>query len=180
MLKKLKQSNNGFTIIEVLIVLAIAALILLIVFLAVPSLQRQQRNTGRKTEGARIAASVVDFTSNNNGTQPTVAADATAIINSAGAPFKYLGTLTGAPASAAACAIGTMGAAGGSATVCSTPAAGVTFTLPTGDAVVIATGGICGSSPNVITQGALRQDAVIYTLETASGAYNAACINAQG
>ncbi|HPW47952.1 MAG TPA: prepilin-type N-terminal cleavage/methylation domain-containing protein, partial [Candidatus Saccharibacteria bacterium] len=35
-----KKDQKGFTIIEVLIVLAIAALILLIVFLAVPALQR--------------------------------------------------------------------------------------------------------------------------------------------
>jgi prepilin-type N-terminal cleavage/methylation domain-containing protein len=35
-----QKRQQGFTIIEVLIVLAIAALILLIVFLAVPALQR--------------------------------------------------------------------------------------------------------------------------------------------
>ncbi|HSX53652.1 MAG TPA: prepilin-type N-terminal cleavage/methylation domain-containing protein, partial [Patescibacteria group bacterium] len=108
MLKKLKQSNQGFTIIEVLIVLAIAALIILIVFLAVPALQRQQRNTGRKSEGARVASSVVDFVGNNNGTQPTVTADATAIYGNAGGPFKYLGALTGAPAAAATCAAASM------------------------------------------------------------------------
>jgi prepilin-type N-terminal cleavage/methylation domain-containing protein len=38
MLKKLKKSDSGFTIIEVMIVLAIAGLILLIVFLAVPAM----------------------------------------------------------------------------------------------------------------------------------------------
>ena len=42
MLNKIKKDNKGFTIIEVLIVLAIAGLIMLTVFLAVPSLQRQQ------------------------------------------------------------------------------------------------------------------------------------------
>jgi prepilin-type N-terminal cleavage/methylation domain-containing protein len=39
-----QKREAGFTIIEVLIVLAIAALILLIVFLAVPALQRNARN----------------------------------------------------------------------------------------------------------------------------------------
>ena len=48
MLSKLKKSNQGFTIIEVMIVLAIAGLILLIVFLAVPALQRNGRNTTKK------------------------------------------------------------------------------------------------------------------------------------
>ena len=67
MLKQYKtKDQKGFTIIEVLIVLAIAGLILLIVFLAVPALQRNSRNTQRKTDVGRIgsAATVV---SNNQG-----------------------------------------------------------------------------------------------------------------
>jgi prepilin-type N-terminal cleavage/methylation domain-containing protein len=44
----LKHRRGGFTIIEVMIVLAIAGLILLIVFLAVPALQRNSRNYQRK------------------------------------------------------------------------------------------------------------------------------------
>lgn len=67
MLKKLRQSNQGFTIIEVLIVLAIAALILLIVFLAVPALQRNSRNTTRQDEAARFAAAVSECLANRNG-----------------------------------------------------------------------------------------------------------------
>ncbi|HSW79441.1 MAG TPA: type II secretion system protein [Candidatus Saccharimonadales bacterium] len=60
------QSNNlrwarGFTIIEVLIVLAIAGLIMIIVFLAVPSLQRSSRNTQRKHDASLITATLADF-----------------------------------------------------------------------------------------------------------------------
>ena len=73
MLKKLKQLNQGFTIIEVLIVLAIAGLILLIVFLAVPALQRNTRNNGRKNDVARVGAGVNDFAANHSGTLPTSA-----------------------------------------------------------------------------------------------------------
>lgn len=40
--------NKGFTIIEVVLVLAIAGLIFLAVFLALPALQRNQRDTQRK------------------------------------------------------------------------------------------------------------------------------------
>lgn len=65
-----KDSSGGFTIIEVLIVLAIAGLILLIVFLAVPTLQRNARNTQRKTDAAAVAAAVANFISNNGGTLP--------------------------------------------------------------------------------------------------------------
>lgn len=61
------KDNKGFTIIEVLIVLAIAGLILLIVFLAVPALQRNQRNSARNSEAARISAMVTECLANRNG-----------------------------------------------------------------------------------------------------------------
>jgi|AntRauTorcE11897_2_1112592.scaffolds.fasta_scaffold00777_12 prepilin-type N-terminal cleavage/methylation domain-containing protein len=64
-LKSMKQ--DGFTIIEVMIVLAIAGLIMLIVFLAVPALQRNARNTTRQNDAARMAAAVNECITNNNG-----------------------------------------------------------------------------------------------------------------
>jgi prepilin-type N-terminal cleavage/methylation domain-containing protein len=67
MLKKLKKSNQGFTIIEVMIVLAIAALILLIVLLAVPALQRNSRNTSIKNDASSVAGAVSTFQSDNDG-----------------------------------------------------------------------------------------------------------------
>ncbi|GEM_PF-295328 len=72
MLNKVKKSNlKGFTIIEVMIVLAIAGLILLIVFLAVPALQRNARNTQRKSDASAIASGIATFVSNNGGALPT-------------------------------------------------------------------------------------------------------------
>lgn len=70
MLHKLKTKTQGFTIIEVLIVLAIAALILLIVFLAVPSLQRNSRNTQLRNDSSAILGYVNEYASNNNGAIP--------------------------------------------------------------------------------------------------------------
>ncbi len=70
-MQKLRKNNRGFTIIEVLIVLAIAGLIMLIVFLAVPALQRNARNTQRKNDVGKLLAAASDFVSNNNGTLPT-------------------------------------------------------------------------------------------------------------
>jgi prepilin-type N-terminal cleavage/methylation domain-containing protein len=65
---KLKlKDQKGFTIIEVLIVLAIAGLIMLIVFLAVPALQRNQRNNARNADASRWAAAVSECLSNRNG-----------------------------------------------------------------------------------------------------------------
>jgi prepilin-type N-terminal cleavage/methylation domain-containing protein len=66
-----RKREEGFTIIEIMIVLAIAGLIMLIVFLAVPALQRTARNTTRKDDAAAIGAAISNFISDNNGTMPT-------------------------------------------------------------------------------------------------------------
>lgn len=71
MLQNIKQRKEGFTIIEVLIVLAIAGLILLVVFLAVPALQRNSRNTQIKNAAASILGAVSEYQTNNNGASPT-------------------------------------------------------------------------------------------------------------
>jgi prepilin-type N-terminal cleavage/methylation domain-containing protein len=77
------RNQKGFTIIEVLIVLAIAGLILLIVFLAVPALQRNQRNTGRKGDVGRLGGAATEFVSNQNGSLPGTGA---ATLSSVGPP----------------------------------------------------------------------------------------------
>ena len=66
--QQLKQ--KGFTIIEVVLVLAIAALIFLMVFIALPALQRNQRDTARKTVLGKVASAVTTYQSNNRGNQP--------------------------------------------------------------------------------------------------------------
>lgn len=64
----LKRTNNkGFTIIEVLIVLAIAGLIMLVVFLAVPALRRNAANSGRTNDAAKVSSAVTDCLSSHNG-----------------------------------------------------------------------------------------------------------------
>ena len=65
-----KNNKKGFTIIEVVLVLAIAGLIFLMVFLALPALQRSQRDTQRKNDASRLRAAVTDYTSNNRGNLP--------------------------------------------------------------------------------------------------------------
>lgn len=61
----MKKTQKGFTIIEVALVLAIAALIFLTVFLAVPALQRNQRNDARKRDVSSVVAAVTAYMSNN-------------------------------------------------------------------------------------------------------------------
>ena len=65
-----QKNNKGFTIIEVVLVLAIAGLIFLMVFLALPALQRTQRDTQRKNDLSRFAGAITSFKSNNNGKLP--------------------------------------------------------------------------------------------------------------
>jgi prepilin-type N-terminal cleavage/methylation domain-containing protein len=64
------KDRKGFTIVEVMIVLAIAGAILLIVFLAVPALQRNSRNTQMRNDVASLLAGVSEYSSNNNGILP--------------------------------------------------------------------------------------------------------------
>lgn len=64
------RNKNGFTIIEVVLVLAIAALIFLMVFIALPALQRNQRDTQRKDDIGRTLTAINNYQSNNRGKLP--------------------------------------------------------------------------------------------------------------
>jgi prepilin-type N-terminal cleavage/methylation domain-containing protein len=67
---QMKTNKKGFTIIEVVLVLAIAGLIFLMVFIALPALQRSQRNTQREDDIARFLTAVNDYQTNNSGKTP--------------------------------------------------------------------------------------------------------------
>src|SRR5258708_5712319 len=58
-----------------MIVLAIAGMILLIVFLVVPALQRNARNTQRKNDAAQISAAIATYISNTNTPPKTMGVD---------------------------------------------------------------------------------------------------------
>jgi prepilin-type N-terminal cleavage/methylation domain-containing protein len=151
MLSNLRKSkkDQGFTIIEVLIVLAIAGLILLIVFLAVPALQRNSRNTQRKDDISRVGSAVQEFTNNNNGAIPATTDNATV--------QALLGTLAYYKNT--------------NVTVAGTgPAAATNDT--TIDTVKIYTGAKCASMTGgmgAISTTSSRQVAIVYSTETGSG-----------
>ena len=69
-MKRIGQKRKGFTIIEVVLVLAIAGLIFLMVFVALPSLQRSQKDTQRKQDVDRVAAALIQYQANNQGNLP--------------------------------------------------------------------------------------------------------------
>ncbi len=71
--KPVTKDSRGFTIIEVVLVLAIAGLIFLMVFIALPALQRGQRDTQRKDDLSRINTQLSNYQSSNRGKIPAVA-----------------------------------------------------------------------------------------------------------
>jgi prepilin-type N-terminal cleavage/methylation domain-containing protein len=67
---KQKNKEKGFTIIEVVLVLAIAGLIFLMVFIALPALQRGQRDGQRRSDLARAQTKLQDYQTNNRNKLP--------------------------------------------------------------------------------------------------------------
>lgn len=77
--KKARKSllnSRGFTLIEVVIVLAIGALIILVVLQAVSAAQRSQRDGTRKQEASRVTSLLETYASNNRGRYPASASAA--------------------------------------------------------------------------------------------------------
>lgn len=68
-----QKQQKGFTIIEVVLVLAIAGLIFLMIFIALPALQRGQRDTQRRDDASRFITQLNSYSTNNNGRIPTFA-----------------------------------------------------------------------------------------------------------
>lgn len=146
-----RKRQEGFTIIEVLIVLAIAGLILLVVFLAVPALQRNARNTQRRTDAGNLLSAVSEYQANNNGSVPGAQA------NLGSGNSATLGT--GAGINTVAINLGYYDA--GSVSVVAY-AAGLTTTT---DTIKIVTAASCNG--NTVQSSNARSVAIIYTLEAA-------------
>lgn len=67
----LKRNENGFTIIEVVLVLAIAGLIFLMVFVAYPALSRNRQDTQRRNNLTEISGQLSQYMTNNSGKLPS-------------------------------------------------------------------------------------------------------------
>ena len=64
------KSKKGFTIIEVVLVLAIAGLIFLMVFIALPAMQRSQRDTQRRDQLSGMMTQITQYQANNRNKLP--------------------------------------------------------------------------------------------------------------
>ena len=168
--KSKKLRSEGFTIIEVMIVLAIAGLIILIVLLAVPALQRNGRNTAMKNDASAVAGAVSEFKANNDGQQPNTVTGTvpnlqlsrTGLAGAAPSDFKVQTGTTVTPVNAA-------------------PAA---YTTATGSIIYVFPGAKCvaqnysAAGDLDTTAGASRSVAIIYPVEARTGAPQGRCIDA--
>ncbi len=94
-MSNLLKKEKGFTLIEIVLVLAIAGLLLVIVFLAVSGAQKSRRDTQRKNDLSTVAAQLESFASNNNGKYPEDATLPTATTFAAFATAYKLNLVTG-------------------------------------------------------------------------------------
>lgn len=72
-MKKNSNKQGGFTLIEVVLVLAIGALIILMALLAFGGASRSRRDTARKAAVGNLSSALEQYASNNNGNYPTAA-----------------------------------------------------------------------------------------------------------
>jgi len=146
-----QTNKKGFTIIEVVLVLAIAALIFLMIFIAFPALSRGQANTARKNDAAAIAGAINTYRTNHNGDLPAQVSDLDGYVDK-------LSQLE----------IDSIGVGAGSV---------VTSDNQDLDKAKIFTGAKCASD-NSAEPGSKRQAAVLTVLEISSGKYETFCNNA--
>ena len=157
-----KGGNKGFTIVETLIVLAIAATIIIVVLLAVPALQRQSRNTATKVGAGAIASGWTAEVGNANGGTMSVAG-ATGSITINTAPYKVnaaIKTLTATVTAAAATKV---------TYTTTNSVTGVAGDTLTNNSIALYTSGVCPATATgtsiTPTVGTTSQAAIVYSIE---------------
>ena len=153
-----KLNNKGFTIVEVLIVLAIAGVILATILIAVPALQRNSRNTQVKQAATALVAGAQESASANGGTAPTA-------ISAAGVWTPPTG---GTP---------TTTKVGGSVTINSVAAGTAVTTTYVTNNVYVAFNEVCSGNTATSSGATAANIAVVYTVETGNG-NSSGCIQA--
>ena len=158
-----KLNNKGFTIVETLIVLAIAATIIVVVLLAVPALQRQSRNTATKVGATNIASGWTAEVGNANGTTFSVTGGSGTITINKGT-YNVNAAIT--TKSAGAASDGTTKVTYNATTNLVT---GVAADTLTNNSIALYTSGTCPTTAtgNVLAvgYGSATQAAIVYSIE---------------
>jgi len=182
-MQKFYKKREGFTIIETMIVLAVAGLIMLIVFLAVPALQRSSRNTQRKNDAGNIVTAITTYTTNNNGSLPLNESSVLSAINgiklgyyTTSAIFLYgngaitAGSTTDTTDIGSTTTPGACTTVGTSGTGCGSSASEVNT-----EDVIYMPSYTCNSSTNTPEPGSSRGFAIVYEVETGSNTAQEQC-----
>ena len=141
-IKKQLKDAKGFTIIEVALVLAIAGLIFLVVFLALPALQRSQRDTARRQDAGRIVSGLQNCMSDNQGSLTSC----------------YTSVSGG---------VGTTGYLGGKLSQITSVTAGTSVTPPTSNTqAVILKAGVCSGTTATASGDPDKNAAVLVNIES--------------
>ncbi len=179
---KNQKSQKGFTIIEVALVLAVGALIFLVVFLAVPALQRNQRNDARKRDASSVSEAVTSYTSNNPGVTLHNHSDDTSYANAKGQGNfigKYLSQLSNNTESVKFKAFGgtSMDAAAVASALGGNRDEQMKTIMVIGGATCMTQADNAENAGKGVKKGTNKQAAVIYVNETANGV-DAVCTTA--
>lgn len=153
-----KQTVKGFTIIEVVLVLAIAGLIFLMVFIALPALQSGQRDTARKQDIGNLGTAINNYSSANRGALPTTAAQ----LGTISATADNTGYLTSISKNVTGITLAASGLTG----------SGTSNQTVTDGVINIITAARCstvGAGSVTIRAGTVRQYVMITRLESGSG-----------
>ncbi|MCL2280992.1 hypothetical protein FWC31_03915 [Candidatus Saccharibacteria bacterium] len=166
--RRQKKATKGFTIIEVALVLAVAALIFLVVFLAVPALQRNQRDDARKRDVADTVQAVVNAIANKNAIPGTgnvyngtavATTDLGAYLDPVSGNVDFINVVAGSGTGLVVTYPYTF-----TATAATTAAGTATSTNPSINAIIVYTGATCDGHTK-LKAGATRSAAVVVQVE---------------
>jgi prepilin-type N-terminal cleavage/methylation domain-containing protein len=87
------RRSSGFTLIEIVLVLAIGSIILTLVFIAISGTQKARRDAERERIAAELMGHILSFTGNNNGVHPENQAQLDEVFDAYLADRKDPGTL---------------------------------------------------------------------------------------
>lgn len=159
----IQQKQRGFTIIEVVLVLAIAALIFLMVVIALPALQRNQRDTARKTVLGKVSSAVTTYQSNKRAAQPTKGVDLQGYVDGRTGTTSDKGAAGSFTASANDTVIDNDYIVNVKAY-----ASGDTVGNADTNVVQVVTGATCNSTGDAVVSGTTRNAAILIKLENGS------------
>ena len=160
MLRK-TNSQKGFTIIEVVITIAIGAAVMALVLNAVAGARRSQRNNARAADVNAIAAGVNQYIATRN-ELPDTWAKISAIVDPT--KFGHYEVSSINPVSAAASKKGPTNGTAGNFVAWTTSALALDATALTEDEVVVIRQAGC-SGTSAYADGGIREMAIVYKLE---------------